>query len=373
MRAWGWRGTCAARATGLESGAGVCQGEPGMWTCLPSHRLLSRILTGLLLLGPAWTATAQIGPQGAVRQFCQADGTGQRVTILGWAALAPLVSWPYEPAWDQVALISGYTVGSPRPTDGDALAIDVRYGVIGRLSPWGLDAEVHSETVTFVVRPDEHGSWRIDGPPPPPHIFADRVDMDAMRRSLSSGGPHFLANTVFVWQMFRSVGWNVQYESTAELLSDASYRAVDTPKPGDLVVYLRNDTPYHVGLLEAENQVVSSTLNAGITRAPVDAFPGGVRYLRLLQPAPMPERPDDRLPPAALLALQELSAPPAPALPAATATPAAKRPPAERSKKSPAAGNAAARAPVNRAQTKRPPPKKPTPTPQRAPTKPKAR
>jgi len=53
---------------------------------------------------------------------------------------------------------------------------------------------------------------------------------------------------------------------------------------GDLVVYLRDDAPYHVGLLEAENQVVSSTLNAGIVRTTIDAFAGDVRYLRLIEP-----------------------------------------------------------------------------------------
>jgi len=41
---------------------------------------------------------------------------------------------------------------------------------------------------------------------------------------------------------------------------------------------------YHAGLLEAEDQVVSSTLNAGIMRTAVDAFAGQVTYLRLVQP-----------------------------------------------------------------------------------------
>jgi hypothetical protein len=165
------------------------------------------------------------------------------------------------------------------------LAVEVRYDIVGQLSPLGFDAEARAEVVTYWVQPDEQGNWHIVGPPPPPHVFANHVDIDATRRSLSAGGVNFLADTVFVWRMFRSAGWNVPFESTADLLSGATYRVVDDAKPGDLVVYLRDQAPYHVGLLEAEDQVVSSTLNAGITRTTVGAFPGEVRYLRLVQPA----------------------------------------------------------------------------------------
>jgi hypothetical protein len=241
-----------------------------------------------VLLSPGGGAAAELGPQTVVRQFCEADGNGQRVSIPGWAALAPLVAWAYEPAWDHLALISGYTVGSPQPAPENMFAVEVHYDVVGQLSPLGFDPEVHAETVTYGVQPDEQGNWHIVGPPPPPHVFANQVDIEATRRSLSSGGVNFLADTVFVWQMFRSAGWNIPFESTADLLSGATYRVVDNAKPGDIVVYLRGETPYHVGVLEAENQVVSSTLNAGITRTTVGAFPGAVRYLRLVQPKAVP-------------------------------------------------------------------------------------
>jgi hypothetical protein len=233
----------------------------------------------LMLQGIA--PSAELGPQGVVRQFCQADGNGQRVTIPGWAALAPLLTWTYEPAWDTVVLITGYTVGSPQPAEQNVLAVEVRYFVVGLLLPTGMNPEPHVESVIYQVQPDEQGSWHILGPLPAPHLFVNRVDIDAMRRSLSNGGVNFLANSVFVWQMFQSAGWAVPYESTTDLLSGATYRVVDNPKPGDLAVYLRDGAPYHVGLLEASNQLVSSTLNAGIARTTVDAFPGEVRYLRL--------------------------------------------------------------------------------------------
>jgi hypothetical protein len=225
------------------------------------------------------------GPQGIVRQFCQADALGRRLSLRGWPELMPIVSWPFEPAWDVVILITGYGIGSPRPSEDGALELDVYYTVVGQVSALGFDTNAYVETVTFRVHAPEEG-WRIIGPPPPPHVFGARVDIELMRRSFEFGAPNFLPNSLFVWQMFRSAGWSVPFQRTADLLTGTTYRPVEKPQVGDLVVYLRDDVPYHVGLLEAEHQVVSSTLNAGIVRTSVDAFAGDVRYLRLVEPEP---------------------------------------------------------------------------------------
>src|SRR5215475_3198987 len=72
-------------------------------------------------------AAVESGPQGVVRQFCQADGLGLRVSPWGWSNVAPLVSWQLEPAWDEVVLITDYQVGPPHPVEGGALAIDVAF------------------------------------------------------------------------------------------------------------------------------------------------------------------------------------------------------------------------------------------------------
>ena len=64
-----------------------------------------------------------------------------------------------------------------------------------------------------------------------------------------------------------------------------------TPEAGDLVVYYDGEKPYHVGLLESEDQVVSATLNTGVRRAPLAAFAGEVRYWRLPMNAPTPFSP----------------------------------------------------------------------------------
>jgi len=230
------------------------------------------------------------GPQGIVRQFCQADAFGRRVSLRDWPQFISIVEWPFEPAWDSVLLITGYSVGSPRAAEGGALDVDVDYAVVGQVSALGLETNVYVETVTFRVHAPEQG-WRIVGPPPPPHIFGSRVDIEALHRSFAYGALNFLPDSVFIWQMFRSAGWNVAFERTADLLNGTTYRLVEKPQAGDVVVYLRDGLTYHAGLLEAENQVASSTLNAGIVRTPVDAFGGDVRYLRLIEPEPEPTSP----------------------------------------------------------------------------------
>jgi hypothetical protein len=249
-----------------------------------------RASTSLLLtvLLSSTAAAVEAGPQTVVRQFCQLDGMGRRVSIPGWTDVAPLVSWSFEPAWDHVVLISGYSVGAPRPGDEGTVTVDVSYNTVDQVSALGIETLVRVETEHFEVRAVADSGWRISGPPLPPHIFTDPVDVESMRRSLEQGGLNFLPNTLFVWRMFHTAGWNVPFQRTIDLLGSSAYRAVARPAVGDVVVYLRNGAPYHVGLLETEHQVVSSTLNGGIVRTPIQAFAGEVKYLRLVQPDPLP-------------------------------------------------------------------------------------
>ena len=221
-----------------------------------------------------------------MRQFCQVDALGGRVSLRNWPQLIRIVEWPFEPAWDSVLLITGYAVGSPRPAEGGAFDVEVAYTVVGQVSALGLETNVYVEPVTFHVHAPQKG-WRIVGPPPLPHIFGTRVDIDALHRSLTYGAGNFVPNSVFVWQMFRSAGWNVPFERVADLLGGTTYRPIEKPQAGDVVVYLRDGLAYHAGILEAESQVASSTLNAGIVRTPVDAFGGDVRYVRLIEPEPV--------------------------------------------------------------------------------------
>lgn len=245
-------------------------------------------LACLVLATAVQTQAVESGPQAVVRQFCQSDGLGRRVLMPGWAAVAPLVAWSFEPAWDHVVLVSSYEVGSPRSDENDGSAVEVRYAVIGQVSALGFDTAVHLEAVELRLETSA-GRWRIAGPPPPPHIFASRVDIDELRQSLQSGGLNFMPNSAFVWQLFRSAGWNVPFVASTDLLAGSAYRAVAKAHVGDLAVYLRDGVPYHVGVFEAEDRIVSSTLNAGIVRTMPDAFAGELKYLRLVEPETEPD------------------------------------------------------------------------------------
>jgi len=238
-----------------------------------------------LALGAVAAHGLEAGPQSVVRQFCRADGVGRRVSVAGWDELAPLVDWLYEPAWDHVVLITSYEVGSPRVVEPNVIGVDVHYAVVGQVSALGFDANVHLEIVTLRLA-TRAGRWRILGPPSSPHIFNSRAEVENMRRSFELGGSNFLPNSLFIWQMFRSAGWNVPFVATPDLQSAGTYRKIEHPRAGDIVVYLRDGAPYHAALLEAEDQVVSSTINYGVVRTAADAFAGEVKHLRLVRPEP---------------------------------------------------------------------------------------
>jgi len=273
-----------------------------------------------LVFSGAPVAAVESGPQGVVRQFCQADGLGLRVSPWGWNNVAPLVSWQLEPAWDEVLLITGYEVGPPHPADNGALAIDVAFTVVGQVSALGFDTTAYVDTVTFLVQAPAPAGWRIIAPPPVPHLFGSLVDVDTMRRSFDHGTSSFVSNSLFVWLMFQSAGWGVPYERTIDMLAGSAYRSVEEPRNGDLVVYARDDRPYHVGIFESEGQIVSSTLNAGVVRSATNAFAGDVHYMRLVEPEARPGTAESQsfapLTPSANALLPGAAAPsPAPAQP----------------------------------------------------------
>ncbi len=251
-------------------------------------RVITSVWIPIIVAVSVALATARAedtGPQGVARRFCQADALGQRSHPQTWVNVAPLVDWPLEPAWDYAVLISDYVVGEPRPVAGGGLEVEVKYLVVGDVSAMGYVATSRSVTVILPLRFTDQTGWRISGPPPAPHLFASRVAPEAIARSIAQTEGTLLANSSFVWQMYRAAGWNLAFQRTQDLPSGTAFRAVDTAQPGDLVVYSRSDgTPYHVGIVEAANQVVSSTINAGVVRTAPAAFAGGVTYYRLVEP-----------------------------------------------------------------------------------------
>ncbi len=273
--------------------------------------LVVYLLVGLLVDPVAW---AQRGPQTTVREFCRLDAMGARATLQGWPQVAPLVAWPWEPAWDRVVLITSYTVGWPVAEEEGQFAIEVRYAVQGVVTAAGLREEPHVESRLFRVAPMPDGLWRITGPPPPPHIFADNADASGVQRSLAAGGVNFVANSTFVHRLFGEAGWEVPLLSTLEFERSDRFRVVKEPRPGDLVLYFDGAQPYHVGVLEQEAVVVSSTLNGGVVRTSLDTFAGDRKFLRLVEPEPLPTlTPTPHLPrtlPTSARKAAKLAAPP---------------------------------------------------------------
>ena len=261
----------------------IAPSSRGQLKALPYRTAKALLIPFALSMCWGTALQAQLGPQTVVRKFCEADAVGARTSIQGWPRIAPMVEWALEPAWDRVVLVTSYAVGSPQAAGNDQLSVEVRFYVTAVVTADKVEETEQIESVTYRVRA-QGTSWHIVGPPPPPHVFAQQVDKAAMRASLQNGGVNFVSNSMFVWQMFQSAGWKVMRQSTAEMMSGKAYREVQKAKSGDVVLYLRDGEPYHVGILDDQEQVVSSTLNAGIMRTPGDAFAGEAHFLRLIQP-----------------------------------------------------------------------------------------
>jgi hypothetical protein len=238
-----------------------------------------------------------------VRRFCEADGHGARAHPRRWSAVAPLVSWSLEPAWDHLWLISGFQVMSPRPAraftepgnEGHRLLqveVDVQYSVVAAVSAAGVVESERVETATFLLAGDDHAGWLIDGPPPPPHVFASQVDLPAMMSSLQPDSEQYLSSSAFVWRMLDEAGWALPYRPVTRMQDPGLFAVVGAPRVGDIALFLSGGAPYHVGMVVGENQVASATMNAGLMRTSPDVFAGTVVYLRPLEPPPVKPSPE---------------------------------------------------------------------------------
>ena len=246
-----------------------------------------------LSLAPAPARGAD--PLNTVRAFCQADGRGDRIDPRRWMAVADLVTWPLEPAWDHLYLIRGFELGMPQRREG-GVDVEVQYTITGDVHSSVVTTEERVEKrVLTLVRGDD-GVWRIRAPAPPPYLFASEADDETLAALLAPDGSSYLSNSAFVWRMLRSVGWTMPYADTAGLASSPDFTSERTAEVGDLVLYYDGEQPYHVGLVESEETIVSATLNGGIRRTPFGAFAGEIRYRRpvasaMATPTPLPTAP----------------------------------------------------------------------------------
>jgi hypothetical protein len=260
--------------------------------------LVVRLLLLLLALGTAARAKA-VEPFAVARAFCLADANGERLRPGTWKAVAPLITWGLEPAWDRVFLIDGYEVGQVRyddATDPARAFVEVRYGIIGEVRGKTITKETREERRTLrLAREDESGRWRVVGPPPVPRVFVSKIDAEELAASLDFDAGSFLSDSAFVHRLLHDAGWTLPPLLTPDFGNTAALLSVTDPKSGDLVLYYDGDTPYHVGVLEDAGVVVSATLNGGVRRTAIDAFPGSVQYRRLFPEARAESTPNPTL------------------------------------------------------------------------------
>lgn len=241
-----------------------------------------------LALGAAPAAAAD--PLDVLRAFCQADGNGVRLRAATWPTVAPLVGWGLEPAWDHLHLIHGYQIGTPSTRDG-AIVVDVEYNLAQTVRSTGARAESRTDKRRYTLEANGAGGWQLRGPPPPPYVFASQADPDALVALLKPDDSPYQSDSAFVWHLLRSAGFDLPYADTADLPTAFGLRPERTANVGDLAVYYANGAPYHVGLVESDDGIVSQTLNGGLRRTPFGAFAGEVRYLRPVSDADLPPTP----------------------------------------------------------------------------------
>lgn len=266
-------------------------------------RRVAVVLTITVLAVQTAAPARAVDPLKTIRAFCQADGRGARIDPYSWSAVADLVTWGLEPAWDHLYLIRGFELGTPEWRDG-SLAVDVQYTITGEVRSNVVTHDVRVDTRTYRLERGDDGTWRIRAPAPPPYLFESDVDADALATLLDPNDPNYLSASAFVWRMLRDSGWTMAYADTAGLGTSADFTAERSAEIGDLALYYDGDQPYQVGIVDTEDTIVCSTLNGGIRRVPFAGFAGEIRYRRpiaalLATPTPEPkptkkERPKRR-------------------------------------------------------------------------------
>src|SRR5262249_32598587 len=84
----------------------------------------------------------------------------------------------------------------------------------------------------------------------------------------------------FVQHYLTGAGWDISAFSVRGAATLDALSEVSTPALGDIVLYYDGDVPYHVGVLESEDAVLSAMLYGGIRRSPLHAFSVAVHYRR---------------------------------------------------------------------------------------------
>jgi hypothetical protein len=106
--------------------------------------------------------------RGLVSQYCRLDYGGARLDPQGWTKLQSVVWWKTNPDYEQIDVISRYTVDTEPVLTNGKYTVTVHYRRLGRYEPGiGYSREMASPTedveYTVTAVKDE---WRIDDAEP---------------------------------------------------------------------------------------------------------------------------------------------------------------------------------------------------------------
>lgn len=234
-----------------------------------------------LLIPAAALARGDTDPLDVAKRFVRMDGEGKRLRRSTWRAVAPLVSWEVEPAWDRVELIDGAQLGNIR-TGTDHAEVEVTYVVASEVNAGKQSAADRVTQITLSLqREDSTGAWRVLGPPQLPRVYRSHVvDTDDFVRSFEPDAENYTTSSSFLWRALRKSRSSQPYLLIKELATVDGFDTVETPEPGDVVLYLDGEVAYHGGIVTAGGTVLSATMNAGVIDLPLDAFAGVMRFRR---------------------------------------------------------------------------------------------
>jgi hypothetical protein len=236
---------------------------------------------------PAVPAAA-LDPLEVLRAFCQADGNGARLRASTWPAVAPLVAWGLEPAWDQLYLIHGYEIGTPSSHDG-AIIVDVQYNLAQSIRSGGAKVESRIATRRYTSSPTASAAGACAAAAAA-HVFASQADPDALVAAAVAGRfdlPEQLVVRLAPAARRRLRPALRRHHRPADRVRPAPRAHGEHRRSRALLLRRR---AVHVAMVESDDGIVSATLNAGLRRSPFGAFAGEIRYLRPVSAADLPRR-----------------------------------------------------------------------------------
>jgi hypothetical protein len=114
-----------------------------------------------------------LSPKQVVQTFCELDSEGQRTNSLGWVKIKSLVTWPDEPGWDNVILISNYKIIKIE-TFNNKSNVTVKYSILGSTDSITFEKSSRVELIKFeLVKTNKE--WKIDRPTIVPHVSKEFV------------------------------------------------------------------------------------------------------------------------------------------------------------------------------------------------------